>query len=96
MPDISDENAQAGPGEIRRGFFVVSSKSNNRIWLGESLREAAASLDDVISKNLENDDAWWIDYCLGPDSQGRMAWMGTDQAKVIFELQAILRLMGKK
>ena len=95
MPDIADGITQFEPAEIRQGFYVVSSKSSNRIWLGNSLREAAANVDDVISKHLDDGDAWWIDYCLGPDPQGKMAWMGTNQATVIFEIQTILRLMGE-
>ncbi|SOE97195.1 hypothetical protein SAMN05414139_10275 [Burkholderia sp. D7] len=96
MSDITDESTVPEPGEIRRGFYVVASKSNNRIWLADSLRGAAATLDQVIATNLDVDDAWWIDYCLGPDSQGRMAWMGTDKSEIIFELQTVLRLLDKK
>ena len=96
MPDITDESTQPEPGEIRQGFYVVLSKSNNRIWLADSLRGAAANLDQVIAENLEMDDAWWIDYCLGPDSQGRMVWMGTDKSEIIFELQTVLRIIDKK
>ena len=96
MPDIIDESTQPGPDEIRQGFYVVLPKSNNRIWLADSLRGAATNLDQVIATNLENDDAWWIDYCLGPVSQGRMVWMGTDKSEIIFELQTVLRIIGKK
>jgi hypothetical protein len=95
MPDITEENAQLNPDEIiRRGFYVVRRSDGKRIWLAEDLRDAAKNLDAVIFLNFENADAWWIDYCLGADAQGRMVWIDSDQTVIVLELQTVLRLIA--
>lgn len=70
--------------KIERGFYLVIP-TGRRFWLGECLDETAINFESACVKYLSSDSGYqyWIDYCLGRDITGALAWSNIDQQDAV-------------
>ena len=70
--------------EVVRGYYLVLP-NKNRHWMGETEHAAAKALDKMCDKYLTESTGWeyWIDWCMGYDVRGKLAWANVDQADTI-------------
>jgi len=62
----------------KRGYWLVRDSDKARFFVSENVNEYA--LNRVADKVLSDRIGWgyWIDYCLGLDVHGRIAWTNLD------------------
>lgn len=67
-----------------RGYYLVLP-NGDRHWIGESVYDAARDLEKVCTKYLSDEIGWdyWIDWCMGYDVHGKLAWANVDQSDSI-------------
>lgn len=70
--------------EVIRGYYLVLP-NRDRYWIGESIHDAARDLEKVCTKYLSDVIGWdyWIDWCMGYDVHGNLAWTNIDQSDSI-------------
>lgn len=70
--------------EVIRGYYLVLP-NKDRHWMGETKHSAAMVLDKMCNKYLTADTGWeyWVDWCLGYDVHGNLAWANMDQSDSI-------------
>lgn len=67
-----------------RGYYLVLP-NKDRHWIGESVYDAARDINKMCDKYLSDVIGWdyWIDWCLGYDVHGNLAWANMDQSDSI-------------
>lgn len=62
----------------RQGYWLVRESDKERFYISE--RICSYSLEKVADKVLNDKTGWnyWIDYCMGLDVTGRVAWRNMD------------------
>ena len=67
-----------------RGYYLVLP-NKDRHWMGETMHSSAKALDKMCDKYLSDAIGWdyWIDWCMGYDVQGKLAWANMDQSDSI-------------
>ena len=67
-----------------KGYYLVLP-NGDRHWMGETIHEAARTIDKACDKYLNDKDGWqyWVDYCYGYDVKGNLAWANADQSDSI-------------
>ena len=70
--------------EVIRGYYLVLP-NQDRHWMGETKHSAAMALDKMCDKYLTEATGWeyWIDWCMGYDVKGNLAWANVDQSDII-------------
>ena len=70
--------------EVIRGYYLVLP-SGDRHWIGETIYEAARAIEKACDKYLSAEEGYeyWVDYCLGYDVKGNLAWANVDQSDTI-------------
>lgn len=63
---------------IRIGFWLVRDSDSKRFYISKNVSEQ--SLNKVCDKVLSDKLGWgyWIDYCMGVDVKGVVAWSNID------------------
>ncbi len=64
--------------QAKRGYWLVRESDNSRFYVSLTVNEP--SLDRVCNRVLSDKSGYgyWIDYCLGLDVKGAIAWMNLD------------------
>lgn len=64
-------------GQAPRGYYLV--KGDARYFISEHVNPTA--LEKVAGKVLSDAAGWdyWVDYCMGLDVSGRLAWANIDK-----------------
>ena len=67
-----------------RGYYLVLP-NRDRHWIGESVYDAARDINKLTNKYLSDEIGWnyWIDWCMGYDVHGKLAWANVDQSDSI-------------
>ena len=76
--------------EVIRGYYLVLP-SEDRYWLGVDVYSAAMALDKACDKHLSAKSGWqyWVDYCMGYDVEGNLAWVNMDKTDILLDFLAI-------
>lgn len=73
---IEKQEIEAGH---RVGYWLVREIDGQRFYISKQASESA--LQKICDKALSETKGWgyWIDYCLGHDVHGAVAWVNVDQ-----------------
>jgi len=68
------------PREVVEGYYLVLP-NGDRHWFASGSDAAAYRLEMACDKYLNDKIGYeyWVDYCLGYDVEGRLAWTNIDQ-----------------
>ena len=76
--------------KVINGYYLVLP-CGDRYWLGLEVYTAAMALDKACDKYLSAKSGWqyWVDYCMGYDVEGNLAWANIDQTDILLGFLAI-------